>query len=290
MEYALMALAPIFIGFILWERRRLAKRGTPYSLRELVCNLVLAGLYQLTEILSMLLILPLALWLYEQAPMQQQITWWSIALLVLMQDFLYYWFHRASHSIRWMWAAHVVHHSSENFNFSTAMRQSLMYPLAGIWVFWLPLVLLGFHPAHVFFVAAINLAYQFFVHTRMVRSLGPLEWLFNTPAHHSVHHARNPEYIDRNFAGVLIIWDRLFGTFVKERQDTPIDYGIPHPIDANNPLVATFHEWQDLWRDATASGKPMSVRLRHLYKPPAWQPGEEPENEASAGINEPPLR
>jgi sterol desaturase/sphingolipid hydroxylase (fatty acid hydroxylase superfamily) len=183
--------------------------------------------------------------------------------LFVAQDFLYYFFHRAHHRVRWMWCSHVVHHSSERLNLSTAFRQSLTYPLSGMWLFWLPLAWLGFGPDWVILIVGLNLAFQFFVHTEVVGKLGVLELVFNTPSHHRVHHGKNPQYIDRNYAGVLIIWDKLFGTFVEE-QEAP-QYGIVRQVKSHNPITLTFHEWgamaHDVWhyRD-----------LRFLWKPPEW--------------------
>lgn len=166
-----------------------------------------------------------------------------------------------------MWAAHVAHHSSENMNFSTAFRQSLMYPFAGMWVFWLPLVIVGFDPNWVVFVVLLNLGLQFFVHTQAVRSLGILEWVINTPSHHRVHHGRNPQYIDKNYAGILIIWDRFFGTYEKEVET--VEYGITKPVNSFNPLVVTFTEWRDMFSEFFAANRTLSQRFSALFAPPA---------------------
>lgn len=196
----------------------------------------------------------------------------SFIALMVLQDFCYYWFHRASHRVRWMWAAHVVHHSSERMNFSTAFRQSLMYPVAGMWLFWLPLVIIGFEPQWITLVVLFNLGLQFFVHTQWVKSLGPLEYVFNTPSHHRVHHGVNARYIDKNYAGVLIIWDKLFGTFEPEIET--VRFGISKPVNSFNPLVVTFAEWRDLWQDATQPGLTLSQRLKILLSPPSDSSGQ----------------
>ncbi|WP_308447582.1 sterol desaturase family protein [Chitinimonas viridis] len=180
-----------------------------------------------------------------------------------LQDFLYYFFHRASHRVRWLWASHVAHHSSERLNLSTAFRQSLTYPISGMWLFWLPMAWLGYSPDLVILVVGLNLAYQFFVHTEAIGRLGWLEQVFNTPSNHRVHHARNPQYIDRNYAGVLVIWDRLFGSYVPE--DEAPRYGIVRQIQSHNPLRLTFHEWGDMFRDAWRTRD-----HRHFWKPPEW--------------------
>ncbi len=250
-EFILLALAPVFLGFIAWEWWRTARAGKAwYRWQDTLANAVLALLHQGSDMLALLLLMPFFLWLHQFRLLDIELSVTTVALAFLLQDFLYYWFHRASHHIRWLWASHVVHHSSRQMNFSTALRQSLMYPLSGMWLFWTPMILLGFAPAVVFAVVAINLAFQFFVHTQSVRRLGALEWLFNTPSHHRVHHACNPAYIDKNFAGVLIIWDRLFGTYVPERDDEPCRYGITEDFVSDNPLTITFYEWRRILQDA----------------------------------------
>jgi sterol desaturase/sphingolipid hydroxylase (fatty acid hydroxylase superfamily) len=198
-------------------------------------------------------------------------------VLFVAQDLLYYVFHRCSHRVRWLWAAHVVHHSSERMNFSTAFRQSLMYPVAGMWLFWIPLAVLGFPPKQIVAIVLINLGFQFFVHTQVVRKfggnsggkLGWLEYVFNTPSIHRVHHARNDRYIDRNYAGVLVVWDRLFGSYVDEDPREPPVYGIVEPLDSYNPLKVTFHEWASMAADF-ASVHGARNKLRALFAPPAW--------------------
>ncbi|HCT41245.1 MAG TPA: C-5 sterol desaturase [Moraxellaceae bacterium] len=148
-------------------------------------------------------------------------------------------------------------------NLSTAFRQSLTYPLSGMWVFWLPIAWVGFTPQQVILVVGLNLAYQFFVHAQAIPKLGMLEYVFNTPSIHRVHHAQNPQYIDRNYAGVLSIWGRLFGTLVEEQE--PCRFGITKPIPMHNPLTLTFHEWRDMFRDAWREKD-----LRYLWMPPDW--------------------
>jgi sterol desaturase/sphingolipid hydroxylase (fatty acid hydroxylase superfamily) len=190
-------------------------------------------------------------------------------VLFLAQDLLYYAFHRCSHRVRWFWAAHVVHHSSERLNLSTAFRQSLMYPIAGMWAFWTPLALLGFPPKQIVAIVLINLAFQFFVHTQAIGRLGWLEYLFNTPSIHRCHHARNSRYIDCNFAGVLVIWDRLFGTYVPEEASDPPQYGIVEPLHTYNPLTATFHEWRSMLADARRAPR-LADKWRAVFGPPEW--------------------
>jgi sterol desaturase/sphingolipid hydroxylase (fatty acid hydroxylase superfamily) len=176
----------------------------------------------------------------------------AIAALFIGQEFCYYWFHRCSHRIRFLWAHHAVHHSSNRFNLAAAYRFGWVGRLIGATAFFAPLIWLGFPVRAVFITLNLNLLYQFWIHTDWVPKLGPLEWVLNTPSHHRVHHAANPGYLDKNYGGVLIIFDRLFGTFAAERDDVPCRYGLVKPLLSNNPLWIVTHEWvalaRDLWR------------------------------------------
>jgi sterol desaturase/sphingolipid hydroxylase (fatty acid hydroxylase superfamily) len=194
-------------------------------------------------------------------------VWWVWLLLIPAEDFCYYWYHRASHEVRLLWAAHVNHHSSTHYNLSTALRQSWTGPLVG-WVFWLPLPLLGFHPLMVVTAQSISLLYQYWIHTELIDRLGPFEWLFNTPSHHRVHHGQDALYLDRNHGGILILWDRLFGSFEPERA-RPV-YGLTTDLHSYNPLVIAFHEWRDLARDLRHA-RSWRGRLRYLFGPPGWR-------------------
>jgi len=172
---------------------------------------------------------------------------WAAAIaLFLGVDLAYYWFHRIAHEWNAPWAGHVVHHSSEEYNLTVALRQGALQSVFS-WVFYLPLALLGFPPLWFLAVSAFDTLYQFWIHTRVIRRLGPLEWVLNTPSHHRVHHARNPQYLDKNYAGALIVWDRMFGTFEPEVEE-PV-YGLTAPLNSWNPIWANLHVWSDLWRD-----------------------------------------
>lgn len=172
-------------------------------------------------------------------------AWWVWGLGFLAWDLAYYWFHRLSHEVNFLWAAHVVHHQSEEYNLGVALRQSA-FQGGFSWVFYLPLALVGFPPKVFVICASLNLLYQFIIHTRVVDRLGPLEWVLNTPSHHRVHHGQNPQYIDRNHAGALIIWDRMFGTFEPEGEE--VVYGVTEPPMSWNPFYANFHHWGLSWR------------------------------------------
>lgn len=269
-ELILILLSPIFFLFIAFEWYQSERnRQSVYHWRDSLANLGLAAMHQAGDALSLLLLLPFFFWLSQFALYSLPFNLTNLVLLFILQDFLYYWFHRASHQIRWLWASHVVHHSSRLMNFSTAFRQSLTYPISGMWLFWTPLVLLGFDVKLVLAVVAINLAFQFFVHTRWGANWGVLGLVLNTPAWHRVHHACNPLYIDKNYAGVLVIWDRLFGTFQPEVAQEPCVYGITEDFESVNPLTITFFEWRRMWQDLRQpqiSG--VKSKLRVLFGPP----------------------
>lgn len=262
----LLAMGPVFVLAIAVEAAYWRKRNPGiYSLTDTVSNAGLALMHQASDAFFLwLMVRTVYAWIYDQGLQAMPLTLAGFALLLLLQDFLYYWFHRASHRIRFMWASHVVHHSSERLNLSTAFRQSLTYPISGMWLFWLPLAWLGFPPDWVILAVGLNLGFQFFVHTQWGSSMRRLGRVINTPSVHRVHHARNPHYIDRNYAGVLTIWDRLFGTFVEEVE--PPQYGILRQVHTHNPLTLTFHEWRDMLADVYASRD-----IRHLFKPPEWR-------------------
>jgi len=194
---------------------------------------------------------------------------WAAAIALLLGvDLGYYWFHRISHERNLPWAGHVVHHSSEEYNLTVALRQGATQSLFS-WIFYLPLALLGFPPLWFLAVSAFDTLYQFWIHTRVIDRLGWLEWVLNTPSHHRVHHARNPQYLDRNYAGVLIVWDRWFGTFEPEIE-TPV-YGLTKPLNSWNPVWANLHVWADLVRD-TLHAPRWRDKLRVWIAPQGWRP------------------
>lgn len=194
--------------------------------------------------------------------------WWVWVFLFFADDFSFYWHHRLSHEVRILWAAHVNHHSSQNLNLSTALRQSWT-ELFHKYIFWAWMPIVGFSPWMILFMQSISLIFQFLQHTKVVGKLGPLEWVFNTPSHHRVHHASNIRYLDRNHAGILIIWDRLFGTFVEEDENEPCVYGITENIDSYNPLVIATHEYRNLWKDIKSAPR-FSDKLKYMFYPPGW--------------------
>ena len=186
----------------------------------------------------------------------------------VLSDAAYYWAHRLSHGINILWIGHVVHHQSEDYNLAVALRQSVLQKVLLMWVYW-PLAMVGFPPEIFLTCMAVNLLYQFWIHTELVDKLGPLEWVMNTPSHHRVHHGRNPEYIDRNHAGVFIIWDRMFGTFQEEL--TQPTYGITRPTDTFNPIHAQWKPVADLWNDLKRIPHWID-KVRFLFAAPGWYP------------------
>ncbi|MFP8887182.1 sterol desaturase family protein [Streptomyces mangrovi] len=205
---------------------------------------------------------------YALTPLRIPVEWWTLLPMLLAQDFFYYWSHRGHHVIRILWACHVVHHSSRKFNLTTALRQPWT-SLTG-WPFYLPLILLGMHPAVLAFCHSVNLVYQFWIHTERIGRLpGPVEYVFNTPSHHRVHHASQGGYLDRNFGGILIVWDRLFGSFAPETE--PCVYGLTKNIDTYNPLRVATHEYAAIARDLRAA-RDWREAAGRLFRGPGWRP------------------
>ena len=196
---------------------------------------------------------------------------WAWAAIFVLDDFIYYWFHRVSHECRFWWLAHVNHHSSQEYNFSTALRQTWTSLFVGTWMPWIPLAILGFPPEMILAEQSFNLFYQFWIHTESVRRMPAwYEYLFNTPSNHRVHHASNPRYLDRNYAGVLMVWDRLFGSFAAESDADPPRYGIVKNIHTFNPFRIAFHEWIAMFRDLR-SARSLREAAGLVFGPPGWR-------------------
>ena len=267
----IVASIPLFfilIGIEILAARILEKKvyRLPDSIADLGCGMI----EQLLGVLAKGSLFAVYLAIYANARILDlsEASWAVFAVCFVAVDFLYYWFHRMSHEIGAFWAAHSVHHQSEEYNLTVALRQGAFQGFIS-WVYYLPLALIGFPPAVFLTCSALNTLYQFWIHTRLVGRLGPIEWIFNTPSHHRVHHGRNPRYIDRNHAGVFIVWDRLFGTFVPET-DEPV-YGIVKPFSSFNPLWANFAAWADLAR-VSRNGATFADRVRPFTNAPGWRP------------------
>lgn len=199
-------------------------------------------------------------------------AWWVWLLAFVLYDFCYYWLHRLGHERNVLWAAHSVHHQSEEYNLTTALRQTSSGFIFS-WLFYLPLALLGVPPLVFITVASLNLLYQFWVHTRHIPKLGWLEWVLITPSNHRVHHAQNPAYLDRNYGGVFILWDRLFGTFKEEDPAEPVVFGVTTPLASWNPLWANLQFYAQLWHDARRTDS-LWDKLRIWFMPTGWRPAD----------------
>jgi len=215
------------------------------------------------------IVLGVFLFLYQYRFFTIPFAWWSWLILLFTEDLCYYWFHRISHESRLFWASHVVHHSSQKYNLSTALRQTWSGSFYSF-VFWIPLLLIGFHPIMVMTQMAISLIYQYWIHTELIKKMPNwFEAIFNTPSHHRVHHATNPQYLDRNHAGIFIIWDKLFGTFEPE-VEKPV-YGLVKNIETYNPIKIAFLEWVNMFRDFSFSKTSFLNKVKYLIKPPGWK-------------------
>ena len=200
-----------------------------------------------------------------------EFSWLALAICFVVTDISYYWKHRLEHMMRLGWASHVIHHSSQHFNHTTALRQTWTFLFTGLIVMYVPLVILGFHPVMIAFCSGLNLVYQFFLHTEAVRKLPKwIEAIMNTPSHHRVHHGRNSKDIDVNFAGTFIIWDKLVGTFVEEDERDPVKYGLVTNVGTFNILRLQFHEWIKMFRDVFQPGVSLKHRLFYIFKRPGW--------------------
>lgn len=264
---------PFFLGAIALEYvLAFLTRLPPARLNDAFSSIAAGTLSQLSKIIILSAELALYVFIYDNfnlitLPWDYPGTWYFCFIGV---DFIYYWFHRAAHEINIMWAAHQVHHSSEDYNFTTALRQSVVQNYTSA-IFYMPLALVV--PPSIFFVhSQFNMLYQFWIHTEIVRSLGPLEYILNTPSHHRVHHGRNPYCIDKNYGGTLIIWDRIFGTFQAET-DEEIAYGLVHPLASWDPIWTQLcqfcHIWKTFWETPGLKDK-----LAVLFKGPGWTPGK----------------
>lgn len=262
--FFLLIFAELLVGLI-------RKRNT-YRLNDAINSLSLGVLSQVTGVFMKLLSIGIYAWLVEHVALfslspDNPLVWVSG---LLVYDFCYYWLHRMGHEVNVLWAAHVVHHQSEDYNFSTALRQTSSGALFG-WVFYTPMAVLGY-PVEVFAVVAlIDLLYQFWVHTQHIGKLGWFDRVFVSPSNHRVHHAVNDIYLDKNYGGILIVWDRLFGTFIEERDDEKIVYGTRSPLRSWNPLWANLDGYKAIWLDAWRARR-FSDKLRVWIAPPGWHP------------------
>jgi len=267
MPVFLLAIALEFaIG---WARGR-----NTYRLNDALGSLGLGVMSQVADAFGTLFKVAMYTWVSQHVALFElsasSLRVWIVALIGY--DFCYYWLHRAGHRVGVLWAAHVVHHQSEDYNLSTALRQTSSGFLLG-WIFYLPLAVAGVPPLVFGVVALIDLLYQFWVHTQQVGKLGWFDRWFCSPSNHRAHHGVNERYLDKNYGGILILWDRLFGTFVEEDDRDPVVYGTRAPLRSFNPLWANLQVYRDLWLDSWRA-QSWADKLRVWFKPPGWRPAD----------------
>jgi len=248
-------------GIVVQKKKQFGK----YTLKDTVASLSMGIGSQVVKFGTVLLTVPAYMYFEQFALFDLKPVWWTWLLLLFLEDFCYYLFHRTSHECRLFWAAHVNHHSSEKYNLSTALRQT--WTGAHAFIFWIPLVILGFPAEMIVFQKMVSLLYQYWIHTEQIGHMGILEKFMNTPSHHRVHHGSDIKYLDRNHAGIFIIWDKLLGTF-KQEEETP-KYGLTKNLESFNPFIIAFHEWKDMLRDVWNSPS-VYIALCYIFKPPGW--------------------
>ena len=261
---------PVFILLIflemIWAKRRAPEKYEP---RDTLTSMAMGLGSTVAGVLVAGSVWAIAMAVYADRVMTLPFALWAWVLCFVLDDLAYYAFHRSAHRVRWFWASHVNHHTSQHYNLSTALRQTWTGFIALGFIFRLPLIWLGFHPAMMFFCGGLNLIYQCWIHNEAVdRFPRWFEAVMNTPSHHRVHHATNPRYLDRNYAGVFIIWDRMFGTFTQEVADEPIRYGIVKQLGSFNLFWVSFHEWVGIARDLWSA--PWRHKLGYVWRPPGW--------------------
>lgn len=246
------------------------EKQNSYETKDAITSLTMGIGNVLLGLISKTLVFAVFIYLYANFRVFTiPFAWWSWVIILFAEDLIYYLFHRVSHESRFFWASHVVHHSSQKYNLSTALRQTWTGGFLAF-VFWLPLPLLGFHPVMILAQMSISLIYQYWIHTELIKKMPYwFELVFNTPSHHRVHHATNPQYLDRNHAGIFIIWDKWFGSFEPEVEKPK--YGLVKNISSFNPLFVAFHEWIAMFKDVFTSKTSFINRLKYLIKPPGWK-------------------
>jgi sterol desaturase/sphingolipid hydroxylase (fatty acid hydroxylase superfamily) len=273
---------PFFILTVILEivLGRMGKAKVNYEVKDTAVSLGMGLGSQIFGLLTAGISFALAVWVYRYRLFNIPMTAaWAWVLVFLAEDMTYYGFHRLSHERRFWWASHVNHHTSQHYNLSTALRQTWTGGVAGTWLLWLPLSFLGFPPAMVAIQKGISLVYQYWIHTEAIRRMPRwFEAVFNTPSHHRVHHARNPRYLDRNYAGILIVWDRAFGSFQPELDEEACRYGIVKNLGTFNIVRVAFHEWIGMGQDIVRSPR---HTVGWLFGRPGWSPDGSRETSAT---------
>ena len=261
---------PLFVLLVLGEMWLSRSRGRHrYEPRDTLTSLMLGLGSTVAGLLTGGLVVALSFELYQYRLFDIGWAWWAWPLCFILDDLAYYAFHRSAHRVRWFWASHVIHHSSQHYNLSTALRQTWTGFLSLGFIFRLPLFLIGFEPGMVFFCIGLNLIYQFWIHTEAIGRMPRwFEYVMNTPSHHRVHHGTNPRYLDANYAGVFMIWDRMFGSFTPELDEEPVRYGLVKQLGSFNILWAATHEWIGIAKDVWSA--PWKAKLGYIVMPPGW--------------------
>jgi sterol desaturase/sphingolipid hydroxylase (fatty acid hydroxylase superfamily) len=257
----------IFEGIVIFK-----KKPDTYNLKDTFSSLAMGIGNIFVNLLSKLLVVLVFTFIYENYRIATiPFIWWAWILILAADDFCYYWAHRIGHESRFFWASHIVHHSSQKYNLSTALRQTWTGGFFSF-IFYIALPFLGFHPLMIFTQMSISLIYQYWIHTELIDKMPNwFETVFNTPSHHRVHHGSNPLYLDRNHAGIFIIWDKLFGTFQPELKEEKVIYGLTSNIETYNPIKIAFHEWIAIFKDAFSAKTSILNKLKYFIKPPGWK-------------------
>ena len=243
-----------------------------YNLRDTAANVYLMLLNATIDLSFRVIYVAILVHLYDHKLISWnlRISYW--VLLILGEDFLYYWLHRFDHEVRLFWAVHVTHHSSDQMNFTVGFRSSVFQPLYRF-LYFMPLAWLGFKPLDIIFIYSATQIWGIFVHTELIKKMGWLEYILVTPSHHRVHHASNPRYLDKNMGMFLIVWDQLFGTFQPELPDEEYQekkYGLTKPLEKSTPADLVFHEWKEIWKDISREDISWRQKWNYLFGPPGW--------------------
>ncbi len=264
---------PFFVVTVILEGIAVFKRNPKsYEMKDTIASISMGVGNVVIGLITKLFIVVLFAFIYENYRLFDiGFKWWAWLLILFADDFCYYWSHRIGHESRFFWASHIVHHSSQKYNLSTALRQTWTGGFF-TFIFFLILPFIGFHPLMIFTQMSISLLYQYWIHTELIDKMPRwFEAVFNTPSHHRVHHGSNPIYLDRNHAGIFIVWDKLFGTFQPELKEVKVVYGLTNNIHTYNPFKIAFSEWFAMLKDVFAQKVSFVNSLRYLFQPPGWR-------------------
>ncbi|MCP5072016.1 MAG: sterol desaturase family protein [Rhodobacteraceae bacterium] len=264
---------PLFVVAILMELAWITfkRRGGRYETRDALTSLLMGAGNVAEGLLLGFVVYGVYMFFWQFRFFNMGTGVLVVALCFILDDLRYYWVHRIGHRCRWVWASHVVHHSSQHYNLTTALRQTWTGTFTLMMFMQVPLILLGFHPAMALFCGGLNLIYQFWIHTEAINRMPSwFEAVMNTPSHHRVHHGRNARYLDANYAGTLIVWDKIFGSYVPEDAEEKVEYGLVRNLGTFNPLRVATHEYVGMWGDVLQPGISVWDRLRYVLAPPGW--------------------